>query len=99
MDAVRSGLPLRCKASPEDHNVPVPTFILSGAHLRFSLNNQTAWGKLKNHTSVVHIAEVDMAQGRPQPNEEHVRKLDDQERLAALKRDVPTLEKLWSEQF
>jgi ketosteroid isomerase-like protein len=29
--------------------------------------------------------------------EEHVRALDDQERVAALKRDLPALERLWSE--
>jgi len=33
------------------------------------------------------------------PNEELVRSLDDQERAAALDRDVPALERLWSEQF
>jgi ketosteroid isomerase-like protein len=32
-------------------------------------------------------------------DEEAVRSLDDQERTAALKRDVPALERLWSEQF
>ena len=32
-------------------------------------------------------------------NEETVRSLDDQERLAALKRDVPSLQNLWSEEF
>jgi ketosteroid isomerase-like protein len=32
-------------------------------------------------------------------DEEHVRSLDDQERLAALARDVPALERLWSEDF
>jgi ketosteroid isomerase-like protein len=32
-------------------------------------------------------------------DEETVRKLDDQERAAALKRDVPTLERLWSDQL
>jgi ketosteroid isomerase-like protein len=32
-------------------------------------------------------------------DEELVRSLDDQERVAALKRDVSTLERLWSEQF
>ena len=32
-------------------------------------------------------------------NEELVRSLDDQERAAALKRDVPALERLWSDQF
>jgi len=32
-------------------------------------------------------------------NEELVRSLDDQERAAALGRDVPALERLWSEQF
>ena len=32
-------------------------------------------------------------------NEELVRSLDDQERAAALNRDVPALERLWSEQF
>jgi ketosteroid isomerase-like protein len=32
-------------------------------------------------------------------DEETVRKLDDQERLAALKRDAPALERLWSDQF
>jgi ketosteroid isomerase-like protein len=31
--------------------------------------------------------------------EEAVRSLDDQERTAALKRDVPALERLWSDQF
>lgn len=35
----------------------------------------------------------------PNLDEEHVRSLDDQERIAALKRDVPALERLWSEQF
>jgi ketosteroid isomerase-like protein len=39
-----------------------------------------------------------MAQDR-KSDEEHVRALDDQERIAALKRDVPALERLWSEQF
>jgi uncharacterized protein DUF4440 len=32
-------------------------------------------------------------------DEATVRSLDDQERTAALKRDVPTLERLWSDQF
>jgi ketosteroid isomerase-like protein len=32
-------------------------------------------------------------------DEEHVRSLDDQERIAALKRDLPALERLWSDQF
>jgi ketosteroid isomerase-like protein len=32
-------------------------------------------------------------------DEEAVRSLDDQERLAALKRDLPALERLWSDQF
>jgi len=32
-------------------------------------------------------------------DEETVRKLDDQERTAALRRDVPTLERLWSDQL
>lgn len=32
-------------------------------------------------------------------DEEAVRALDDQERIAALKRDVPALERLWSDQF
>jgi hypothetical protein len=32
-------------------------------------------------------------------DEDLVRSLDDQERLAALKRDVPALERLWSDQF
>ncbi len=31
--------------------------------------------------------------------EEAVRSLDDQERTAALKRDIPALERLWAEQF
>ena len=31
--------------------------------------------------------------------EEIVRSLDDQERLAALYRDIPALERLWSEEF
>jgi hypothetical protein len=38
------------------------------------------------------------AQNRPS-DEPTVRALDDQERIAALKRDIPTLERLWSEQF
>jgi hypothetical protein len=41
---------------------------------------------------------VAMAQDRS-ADEEHVRSLDDQERIAALKRDIPALERLWSEQF
>lgn len=32
-------------------------------------------------------------------NEQRVRLLDDEERVAALKRDLPALERLWSEQF
>src|SRR5262245_56069488 len=39
-----------------------------------------------------------MTQNRPE-DEERVRALDDQERMAALKRDIPALERLWSEQF
>jgi Domain of unknown function (DUF4440) len=31
--------------------------------------------------------------------EETVRSLDDQERIAALKRDIPSLERLWSQRF
>src|SRR5687768_11585469 len=41
---------------------------------------------------------VAMAHGRT-PDEEQVRSLDDQERLAALRRDLPALERLWSEDF
>ena len=41
---------------------------------------------------------VAMAQDR-NVDEENVRLLDDQERIAALKRDISTLERLWSEQF
>ena len=37
-----------------------------------------------------------MAQDRT-ADEHHVRALDDEERVAALKRDVPALERLWSE--
>ena len=44
------------------------------------------------------LGEVAMAQDRS-ANEEQVRSLDDQERIAALKRDIPALERLWSEQF
>lgn len=33
------------------------------------------------------------------PEEDLVRSLDDQERIAALKMDVPALERLWSDQF
>src|SRR5262245_2690824 len=39
-----------------------------------------------------------MAQDRV-TDEQRVRALDDQERIAALKRDVPTLERLWSDQL
>lgn len=35
----------------------------------------------------------------PRPPEEIVRALDDEERVAALKRDVKALERLWSDQF
>lgn len=41
---------------------------------------------------------VSMEQNRT-ADEEQVRALDDQERIAALKRDIPTLERLWSEQL
>jgi ketosteroid isomerase-like protein len=40
-----------------------------------------------------------MEAGERMSNEELVRSLDDQERAAALKRDVPALERLWSDQF
>ena len=39
-----------------------------------------------------------MAQDR-MADEQRARALDDEERLAALKRDVPTLERLWSDQL
>jgi ketosteroid isomerase-like protein len=39
-----------------------------------------------------------MAQGRNQ-DEEQIRSTDDQERVAFLGRDVPALERLWSEDF
>ena len=38
------------------------------------------------------------AQGRAS-DEQTVRDLDDQERIAVLKRDVPAIERLWSDQF
>ena len=41
---------------------------------------------------------VTMAQDR-MADEQRARALDDEERLAALKRDVPTLERLWSDQL
>lgn len=41
---------------------------------------------------------VAMAQDR-NSDTERVRSLDDQERIAALKRDIPALERLWSEEF
>ena len=41
---------------------------------------------------------VSMEQNRT-ADEEQVRALDDQERIAALKRDIPALERLWSEQL
>lgn len=41
---------------------------------------------------------VSMEQSR-NADEERVRALDDQERIAALKRDIPALEGLWSEQL
>jgi len=41
---------------------------------------------------------VAMAHDR-RSDEDHVRSLDDQERIAALKRDIPALERLWSEEF
>jgi ketosteroid isomerase-like protein len=46
----------------------------------------------------VSLWAVAMAQDRTS-DEEHVRSLDDQERIAALKRDLPALERLWSDQF
>lgn len=39
-----------------------------------------------------------MAQGRT-ADEEHVLALDDQERVAALERDIPAMERLWSQDF
>jgi hypothetical protein len=39
-----------------------------------------------------------MAQGQ-RADEEHVRALDEEERIAALRRDIPALERLWSDQF
>lgn len=39
-----------------------------------------------------------MAQS-PSEDEQRVRALDDQERIAAHSRDIPALERLWSEQF
>ena len=41
---------------------------------------------------------IAMAQGQ-RADEEHVRALDEEERLAALRRDIPALERLWSDQF
>lgn len=41
---------------------------------------------------------VAMAQHR-NSDADHVRSLDDQERIAALKRDIPALVRLWSEEF
>jgi len=41
---------------------------------------------------------VAMAQHR-NADAEHVRSLDEQERIAALRRDIPALERLWSEEF
>ena len=41
---------------------------------------------------------VAMAQDR-NSDVEQVRSLDDQERIAALQRDIPALERLWSEEF
>lgn len=46
----------------------------------------------------VPLGTVAMAQDR-NADEQHVRALDDRERIAALARDVPTLERLWSEQL
>ena len=41
-----------------------------------------------------------LAQGQdPRPDDEIVRALDNEERLAALRRNVPALERLWSDQF
>jgi ketosteroid isomerase-like protein len=44
------------------------------------------------------LGTVGMAQDRTS-DEDNVRSLDDQERIAALERDVPALERLWSEDF
>lgn len=44
------------------------------------------------------LGKIVMAQDR-RSDEELVRSLDDQERVAALNRDTPALERLWSEQF
>ena len=41
---------------------------------------------------------VALAQGQS-PDEAMVRSLDDQERIAALKKDINALERLWSDQF
>jgi ketosteroid isomerase-like protein len=42
--------------------------------------------------------DLDMEQNRRE-DEDDVRALDDQERIATQKRDVPTMERLWSEQL
>ncbi|HEV7389029.1 MAG TPA: nuclear transport factor 2 family protein [Gemmatimonadaceae bacterium] len=44
------------------------------------------------------LGSVAMAQDRT-ADEQRVRALDEEERVAALKRDVPALERLWSDQF
>jgi hypothetical protein len=58
------------------------------------------------YESHIHIspaaqyASVDRRDAQDRISDEHyVRSLDDEERIAALMRDVPALERLWSEQF
>ena len=56
-----------------------------------------------NNTSALMLCSI-LLWTSPMPQnattgEERVRLLDDQERVAALKRDLPALERLWSEQF
>ena len=47
---------------------------------------------------VMGLDSVTLAQGQS-PDEAMVRSLDDQERIAALKKDTNALERLWSDQF
>jgi ketosteroid isomerase-like protein len=51
---------------------------------------------------ILLLGAATLAEARAQartPDEQTVRALDDQERVAALNRDVPALERLWSDQF
>lgn len=54
---------------------------------------------MKMYSALVGIALLVLGTAAHATDEEDVRARDDQERIAALKRDIPALEQLWSDDF